>query len=144
MVPRSVSVPKACVYPFNSSRLQRHTLGKMDTSCSFCGALKWLDERVTGSTKRSPVFTTCCAQGKVLLPCLQEPPAVLKSYLMGDDASSREFQQNIRAYNSALAFTSIGAKIDDNITGTRGPYTFHIHSPAKILGPPDDHHIHHK
>ena len=30
MVPRSVSVSKACVYPFNSSRLQRHTLGKMD------------------------------------------------------------------------------------------------------------------
>jgi len=46
---------------------------------------------------------------------------------MGDDASSREFQQNIRAYNSALAFTSIGAKIDDHITGTRGPYTFRIH-----------------
>ena len=40
---------------------------------------------------------------------------------------SQEFQQNICVYNSALAFTYIGAKIDDHITGTRGPYTFHIH-----------------
>jgi len=30
-------------------------------------------------------------------------------------------------YNSALSFTSIGAKIDDHITGTRGVYTFWIH-----------------
>jgi len=79
------------VYPFNSSRLQRHTLGKMDTPCFSCGALKWLDERVRESTKCSPVFATCCDWGKVLLPYLQEPPAVLKSYLMGDDAVSREF-----------------------------------------------------
>ena len=40
---------------------------------------------------------------------------------------SQEFQQNICVYNSALAFTYIGAKIDDHITGTRSPYTFHIH-----------------
>ena len=56
----------------------------MDTPCLLCGALKWLDERVTESTKHLPVFAICCAQGKVLLPCLQEPPAVLKSYLMDD------------------------------------------------------------
>lgn len=36
----SVSIPKACVYPFNSSRLQRHTLGKMNISCGSCHALK--------------------------------------------------------------------------------------------------------
>ena len=70
------------VYPFNSSRLQRYTLGKMDTNtpCFSCGALKWLDERVTESTKCS--LTCICnllSQGKVL-PCLQEPPAVLRSY----------------------------------------------------------------
>jgi len=60
----------------------------MDTPCLLCGALKWLDERVTESTKHLPVFAICCAQGKVLLPCLQEPPAVLKSYLMDDNAAS--------------------------------------------------------
>jgi hypothetical protein len=30
-------------------------------------------------------------------------------------------------YNSALSFTSIGAKIDQQITGTSGVYTFCIH-----------------
>jgi hypothetical protein len=44
------------------------------------------------------------------------------------DQQSRLFRQNIRMYNSALSFTSMGAKIDDNnITGTRGVYSFHIH-----------------
>ncbi|CAG8754997.1 13373_t:CDS:2 [Cetraspora pellucida] len=99
----SVSVPKMHVYPFNSSRIQRHTLRKMNISCSSCGALKWIDER--------------CA----------EPPPVLKAYLTGNDTHSREFRQNIRSYNSVLAFTSLGAKLDDHITGTRGPYSFSIH-----------------
>ena len=77
MVPRSVSV-------HGSSRLQWHTLGKMDTNtpCFSCGALKWLDERVTESTKCSlNCICNLLSQGKVL-PCLQEPPAVLKSYLI--------------------------------------------------------------
>ncbi|PKC55383.1 hypothetical protein RhiirA1_475706 [Rhizophagus irregularis] len=30
-------------------------------------------------------------------------------------------------YNSALSFTSIGAKINQQITGTSGIYTFRIH-----------------
>ena len=30
-------------------------------------------------------------------------------------------------YNSALSFTSMGAKIDRQVTGTSGVYTFHIH-----------------
>ena len=30
-------------------------------------------------------------------------------------------------FNSALAFTFIGARIDDHITDTRGPNTSHIH-----------------
>ncbi|RIA87679.1 hypothetical protein C1645_668178, partial [Glomus cerebriforme] len=30
-------------------------------------------------------------------------------------------------YNSALSFTSIDIKIDNQITGTSGVYTFHIH-----------------
>ncbi|XP_010534679.1 PREDICTED: uncharacterized protein LOC104810180 [Tarenaya hassleriana] len=37
------------------------------------------------------------------------------------------FRTNIRAYNSILAFTSIGAKIDHSVTSGNGPYTFRIH-----------------
>ncbi|CAG8732633.1 6142_t:CDS:2 [Cetraspora pellucida] len=64
---------------------------KMNYSYSYCSALKWIDER-------------CAALSKSLL----------KELLMNNDPHSREFKQNIRAYNSALAFTSVGAKIDEN------------------------------
>ena len=30
-------------------------------------------------------------------------------------------------YNSALSFTSIGVKVDQEVTGTSGVYTFRIH-----------------
>jgi len=29
-------------------------------------------------------------------------------------------------YNSVLAFTSLGAKVDESVTGGPGPYSFHI------------------
>ncbi|CAG8465669.1 4455_t:CDS:2 [Cetraspora pellucida] len=99
----------------------------MDCCYIYCGALKWVDERCAGSSKRSPIFSTCCAKEKVLLLPIQAPPPVLYNYLTGTDTLSCEFRQNIRAYNSALAFTSIGAKIDKNVIGTQGPYIYCIH-----------------
>jgi len=39
---------------------------------------------------------------------------------------SRNFQKKIREYNSALAFTSIGVKINEKVTGTAGVYSFWI------------------
>jgi hypothetical protein len=103
-----------------------HTLGNMTYKCSECEAMMWLDERVTKSV-RLPVFSTCCAKGKVKLPPLQELPSSLNMLLTGTDLRSRTFRQNIRMYNSALSFTSIGAKIDQQVTGTSGIYTFRIH-----------------
>ncbi|RIB28178.1 hypothetical protein C2G38_2158613 [Gigaspora rosea] len=80
-VTRPVSIPRARVYPFDSSRLNRHSLGRMNHSCVHCGALKWIDERCPNTSKRSPEFATCCARGKVLLPNIQAPPPLLISYL---------------------------------------------------------------
>ncbi|XP_024004049.1 uncharacterized protein LOC112081527 [Eutrema salsugineum] len=37
------------------------------------------------------------------------------------------FKENIRVYNSILAFTSIGAKIDQSVMNGYGPFTFRIH-----------------
>ncbi|CAG8624555.1 2562_t:CDS:2, partial [Cetraspora pellucida] len=37
----SASVSKACIYPFDSSRIQHYNLGRMDCHCIYCGALKW-------------------------------------------------------------------------------------------------------
>ncbi len=119
-------VPKARVYPWISLGLRHHTLGNMTYKCNKCEAMMWLDERVTNSVKL-PVFSTCCARGKVILPSLQELPSPLNTLLTGTDSRSCTFRQNIRMYNSALSFTSIGAKIDQQVTGTSGIYTFRIH-----------------
>ena len=54
----TVSIPKARLYPFNSNGLQRHNLGRMDRSCPFCGALKWVDERCGDWSKHSPMLCT--------------------------------------------------------------------------------------
>src|SRR5438034_2516264 len=119
-------VPKARVYPWISLGLCHNTLGNMTYKCNECGAMMWLDERVTKSV-RLPVFSTCCARGKVILPSLQELPSPLDTLLTGTDPRSCTFRQNIRMYNSALSFTSMGAKIDQQVTGTSGIYTFRIH-----------------
>ncbi|CAB5202659.1 unnamed protein product [Rhizophagus irregularis] len=119
-------IPKARIYPWISLGLHRHTLGNMTYKCNECGAMMWLDERINKSVKL-PVFSTCCAKGKVILPFLQELPSPLNTLLTGTDPRSCTFRQNIRMYNSALSFTSIGAKIDQQITGTSGIYTFRIH-----------------
>ncbi|CAG8639549.1 24474_t:CDS:2 [Cetraspora pellucida] len=47
--------------------------------------------------------------------------------LTGTDPSAHLFKKNIRMYNSALAFTSIDAKIDQSITETSGLYSFRIY-----------------
>ena len=83
-------IPKARIYSWISYGLDRHTLGNMDCTCYNCGALMWLDERVNVSAK-SPIFTTCCAKGKVFLPPLQNLPPPLDRLLTGMDQNSRLF-----------------------------------------------------
>ncbi|CAB5207785.1 unnamed protein product [Rhizophagus irregularis] len=88
--------------------------------------MMWLDERINKSVKLL-VFSICYAKGKVILPFLQELPLPLNILLTETDPRSCTFRQNIRIYNSALSFTSIEAKIDQQITSTSGIYTFRIH-----------------
>ena len=88
--------------------------------------MMWLDERVNRSV-RSPVFAICYVKEKVIISFFQELPPPLDILLIRRDLCSRSFHQNIRMYNSALSFTSIGIKIDHQITDTNGVYFFHIH-----------------
>ncbi|CAG8718045.1 13013_t:CDS:2 [Cetraspora pellucida] len=69
--------------------------------------LHWIEERVTSSVSTS-VFSTCCANRKRI------------AYLM-------IFEKIFVIYNSILAFTSMGAKIDQSVVGTQGVYAFQIH-----------------
>ena len=77
------------------------------------------------TSKLHPQFTTCCQTGQVDLPFLPEPPSFLKSVLEGVDHDSKEFRQNIRQYNMALAFTSLGVN-EDKLVNRRGGWVFRV------------------
>lgn len=98
----------------------RHSIGRMERVCADCGASMWVDERKSNSSRTNPKFAVCCSSSRVQLPTLSDPPEPLYSLLFESNTRSRQFREKIRAYNSALAFTSIGACIDEKVTGTKG------------------------
>lgn len=83
-------------------RIPCHNAGHMDRRCTHCGALTW----------RAENKAACCCNGQVVLPPLQPPPEFLRNLLLGDSAECKHFRENIRGYNSALAFASLGANED--------------------------------
>lgn len=105
----------------------RHFLDKMDVPCNDCKALHWMDERLTKSSKKHPLFGKCCLEGKIKLPNLNTPPPILQALYDGNDDQSKSFRRYTRLYNVANAFTSLGATFDDRVLGGRGPTSFTIH-----------------
>ncbi|XP_063418456.1 uncharacterized protein LOC134701259 [Mytilus trossulus] len=96
----------------------------MDNVCSHCSAHMWKHEIHKGSLNLNAKFSTCCSQGKITIPALLTPPETLKTLLTENTTRAKYFRQNIRAFNSSLAFSSLGVKED--ILKSRGPYTFRI------------------
>lgn len=96
-------------------------------ACTHCGALHWIDERLAGTTCRSPKFGSCCDHGQVRLLPLPDPPQPLRQLFVGLTGQDREFRENIRQYNTALAFTSLGVQQDHGVNTGVGPYIFRIH-----------------
>jgi hypothetical protein len=100
--------------------------GEMDTICGFCSAKMWIKERLTKSTNNNPQFSLCCENGKVLLPNLPATPQELEVLSTNKESNAVKFRDQIRMYNSVLAFISFGAKVDESVTRGPGPYSFHI------------------
>jgi hypothetical protein len=96
-----------------------HTLGPLTGYCTACGALHFCPT--------DNVFVACCKKGDVILPRIREPPPYLSYIFTGDDPLCRAFRANIRAYNCALAFTSISYKKDTRINFSRGIQCFQIY-----------------
>lgn len=88
-------------------------LGIMNLYCFYCDALHWLNEHVSSSRIGHPEFGMCCGHGKIKLPSLQVPQQPLYNLFTADSSQGREFHTNIVQYNAALAFTSLGVKVDD-------------------------------
>ena len=113
--------------PVVEDMIGRHDLGRMTALCEYCNAFHWIDERLSKSSKRSPKFGKCCSSGKVELPILQPPPHPLNKYLEEQTSDAKHFRDNIRRFNMAFAFTSLGVKPDEALLqGGGGPYVFKI------------------
>ncbi|CAF3572571.1 unnamed protein product [Rotaria sp. Silwood1] len=87
-----------------------------------CNALHFKEEC---TSDRHDEFKQCCHYGSIQLPDLLLYPDEIKALLQGTDLEPRNFRENIRSYNSALAFASMGAQID--LSQGFGPYYFRIH-----------------
>ena len=106
--------------------VQPHDLGPMTIPCPFCHAMHWMAERRSDSSNRNPRFGDCCKRGKIGLPKLEPVPQTLRDLLEGQDHEARQFRQNIRQYNAALAFTSNGGDFGQALQGG-GPYVLQLH-----------------
>ena len=97
----------------------------MSYSCSICDAKFWESEKLSTSTKACTKFSLCC--GKVNLPSLDKLPELLGHLLTATNSRGKDFRDHIRAYNSSVAFCSLGANIDKELANARhGVYTFRI------------------
>ena len=70
---------------------------------------------------------SCCLEGEVDLPPIQNPLYVLQELLDGTSLQNRYFRDNIQVYNMALAFISCSYKLDNCIDFSRGIRYFQIH-----------------
>ncbi|CAN7056781.1 unnamed protein product, partial [Brassica oleracea var. botrytis] len=96
--------------------------GNPIVECTKCGALMWTSESTGKDFKTGePTFTICCNHGQIKLPPINQPPPLLEEL-----CQYSWFRDTIRVYNSVLAFTSIGMKMDYSMVNAPGPYTIRI------------------
>jgi hypothetical protein len=79
----------------------------MDHECVKCHALHWKKERLACSSNANPKFGTCCLDGKVVIPNLQDPPRELLELYNGTSHLSAHFLRHINSYNNAFAMVSL-------------------------------------
>ncbi|OAD70540.1 hypothetical protein PHYBLDRAFT_69629 [Phycomyces blakesleeanus NRRL 1555(-)] len=96
----------------------------------FCNAYMSIDECLKATSEQSSRFGLCYSNGKTIIPL---PIATLQKLLDfvtnhdSSDCQATNFYKNIRAFNSAFAFASIKANVDERLaSGTDGVSTFHV------------------
>jgi hypothetical protein len=130
----------------------RHSLSAFDKVCQSCGALRWTEERIDGSSIAHLQYSSCCERGTISLPSFDDPPEPLYSLLVAPQSKPstdlnaeldhQSFHANIRNYNNALGFTSLGVAVDHSVWGPKGIHTFRIsselcHRIGSLLSPPE-------
>ena len=109
-----------------------HRMQSFDHTCPHCAATMWPEEGTSTAVpgepgRRRTEFVMCCFKGKVDLPLLQDPPEPLRTLITVRSERGRAFRGQIRTYNSALCFASLGANVvSADLPPISGVYTFRI------------------
>lgn len=112
--------------PFNPDGVTRSSVGNPDVECTHCGAFNFAGEWI--GTRSNGHFSICCQNGQVNIPgnsILKDPPKFLKEAFEGQMQKHQSFRNDVRSYNSALAFASLRVNIDKSVIGN-GPYIFKV------------------
>lgn len=105
--------------PDVDERQLRHNLQDM-TECPHCFALVWVQERTAGSRTR-PLFSICCGKGQITIPQIMPYNKIM------DLLRRKTFYQDIRKYNSAMAFASMRCNLDQTLANAKkGAFVFRI------------------
>jgi hypothetical protein len=105
----------------------------------------WFVEKLVNSSKKNPRFSICCSNGSVKLDPIKPPDNYILNLISNNDKKSKEFRNQIRLYNSILAFTYMSCKVDEKLlTKDRGTYTLRIngsvhHNLSNFLPEKNDH-----
>nr|CDJ85720.1 Protein F59H6.5 [Haemonchus contortus] len=113
-------------------------LGELNQRCVECGALHF---RCEVKASHPGKFRECCDLGRFTLSFFESFPEELRRLFVQRPDATEEFRraqknflENIRNFNSALAMASMGAQVEP-LQG-RGPYCYRIHGQVyHRLGP---------
>lgn len=117
-------------------------IGDPSIKCKKCGACMWYQERKKKKNIADLEFGLCCGNGKIQIPFLPTPPPLLHNLMFNHSSNKcKQFNENIRLYNSMFAFSSPGFQVDKGIKPGRGPPTIRIqgqscHRMGSMLPPP--------
>lgn len=106
---------------------RRHRLSHTCVYCTYCGAKRWLWEKVS-RTAQSATFKLCCNSGKVRIPLPEVPPEPLRTLWTSSNAIAH-FRDNVRAYNNVFAFSFIGVTLDRALANS-----INVLIPFRIVG----------
>lgn len=96
----------------------KHSVGPMNKICKYCGAKLFSLEVSEGSS------SLCCHKGKINVPEVVVCDE-LKTLLERNDNTTKNYLDNIRQFNSALAMASV--QVNSVHVPGRGPFCFKIH-----------------
>ena len=102
----------------------------MDIKCTGCNALHWTGEPPVSRRPRDGIasFHSCCMRSQVQMEPMRPLPESLNTFMNGDNAQAKLFQQGLRQWNSIFAFTSIWFNIDNRTSEIGGTFQlFQIH-----------------